>query len=254
MKIALGQMNIAWESWNENVRTAHALAAESAQRGATLLILPEMFNSGFSMNVESIAEPVDGRTATRLASVAAEHEIEIIAGLAIADTDGDRYNSALIFDIEGNIKGRFDKLHPFSHAREDQYYRPGHRQVVFDLQGAPASIFICYDLRFPEVFRSVAREALIVFVIASWPALRQEHWDSLLRARSIENQCFVVGVNRIGTDGNDIVYDGGSVVFDPQGETVARAGAQEELLVVDIEAGEALEVRSAFPFLTDKRF
>ena len=131
---------------------------------------------------------------------------------------------------------------------------PGNEQVVFEVDGIKSSIFICYDLRFPELFRKVAKDINVIFVIANWPEVRQPHWESLLQARAIENQCFIVGVNRIGKDGNDLIYGGGSNVFSPLGENLSRGGKNQEYIVTDLDTAEVGAVRERFPFLQDMKY
>jgi predicted amidohydrolase len=129
----------------------------------------------------------------------------------------------------------------------------GDNVTTFDIDGLPSSIFICYDLRFPEVFRKVAKQVQAIFVIANWPSERVEHWNALLKARAIENQCFIIGVNRTGIDGNGIHYSGSSCVIDPTGSFICSGGESEEYLVSDFDSAQVSKVRAQFPFLRDMR-
>lgn len=254
MKLALAQMNIAWENNQENLAAAAELAGKASASGCDALVFPEMFTTGFTMNVRNIRREDDGETARTLSRLAARFRIHIIAGYqALSEIDGRPRNLAVVFDREGARVATYAKMHPFSLAQEDRFYAAGDRPVTFPLCDMRAGIFICYDLRFPEVFREIAREVQAVFVIANWPESRKDHWLTLLKARAIENQCFVIGVNRVGRDGNGLDYGGGSTVWDPQGGLICSAGEKEDLAVCEILPDFVIEVRTRFPFLQDMR-
>jgi predicted amidohydrolase len=155
---------------------------------------------------------------------------------------------------KGQVIARYIKNHPFSFAKENEYYHPGNDQSIFEIDYTKCSMFICYDLRFPELFRMVARSVKIIFVIANWPEIRQAHWESLLKARAIENQCFIVGVNRIGKDGNGLVYAGGSLVCDPSGNERSRGGKQQEYISTELDVSDVDCIRKKFPFLQDMKY
>lgn len=255
MKIALIQMDIAWEKKAANLSRAAGLIKQARGEQADVAVLPEMFSTGFSMNVELLGETEDGESASFLSDEARRHCINVIAGLQLIEPgEGKGMNKAIIFDRKGELVSTFSKLHLFSPAGEDRHFTPGKSPVVFGLEGVSSSVFICYDLRFPEVFRKVAPDVACVFVIANWPASRGDHWTSLIKARAIENQCYVAGVNRTGIDGNGITYAGQSCVFGPVGEEVTSAGSGEEMLVAEIDPSMVEKTRSEFPFLRDKRF
>ena len=254
MLIGIGQIDIAWEDPPGNRETAERIAKMAAQRGCDVLVLPELFTSGFSMSTAKFAEAMDGPTCALLAGVACRSNLAILAGLAVQDNEKQAVtNSAVFFGRTGRPPTRFDKLHPFSLSGEDRYYKRGGVPVAFDIEGTRASVLICYDLRFPEAFRTVAPEVSIFFVIANWPSGRDSHWESLLKARAIENQAFVVGVNRVGEDGNGVAHNGGSLAFGPWGDELARGGSKEELLLVDIDPAEVGTIRRQYPFLCDRR-
>jgi len=252
MKIALIQMDIKWESKRDNYAKAEKFTKLASDEGCDIVVFPEMFNTGFSMNVASIAEDEDGETSSELSKMAKKNRINIIAGYVVktpGDTKG--RNIAVVYNKTGQFIAKYVKLHPFSFAGEDQYYLAGNDSVVFDIEGIKASIFICYDLRFPEVFRKVARDVQAIFVLANWPSERKEHWLALLKARAIENQCFVIGVNRTGRDGNGILYPGLSAIFDPSGNELFCGGDNVEFMKCEINPQETFEVRERFPFLQD---
>ncbi len=257
MKIASIQLNISWEDKEENLKRASQFVEKAAKENCDLIVFPEMFTSGFSMNSTEIAEVVsvakqDSLTSATLCSLAKKNSINIIAGF-VEKNQTQIENIAVFIARDGKIQARYVKNYPFSFAKEDQFYASGNEQVVFDLEGSSASTFICYDLRFPELFRKVAKQIDIIFVIANWPVNRQMHWETLLKARAIENQCFVVGVNRIGVDGNEMKYGGGSCVFDPLGALLSRGESIQEYIVTEIDLSEASKVRKALPFLSDMK-
>ena len=275
MKLALVQLDIAWEDRAANLSAAAAFVQQAADDACDVVVFPETFTTGFSMNVGEIAEPAGGPTGRWLSEVARKHGMNVIAGFVVSGEveeaprpPGSPYepsgrawgsdnargrNTAVVCDRKGKRIAKYVKMHPFTFAGEDEHYVAGDGPVCFEIDNVPCSVFICYDLRFPEAFRRVARSAHVVFVIANWPAARQEHWTALLKARAIENQCFVVGVNRIGIDGNGLEYAGGSAVYDPTGGLVCEGGPDEPYLAADIAPAAAAAVRKEFPFLDDMR-
>ncbi len=254
MLIGIGQIDIAWEDPSGNRATAERMSTMAAQRNCDVLVLPELFTSGFSMSTAKFAETMDGPTCTLLATAARRSNLAILAGLAIQDSEEQAAtNSAVFFTRDGRQAARFDKLHPFSPGGEDRRYKSGDAPITFDIDDTRASVLICYDLRFPEAFRAVAADVEIFFVIANWPSARAAHWEALLKARAIENQAFVVGVNRVGEGDTGVSYSGGSLAFGPWGDELARSGTQEELLLVNIDPAEVRAVRRQYPFLCDRR-
>lgn len=248
-------MNIQWEDKKENYKRAGTFIQNASEHGCNIVVLPEMFNTGFSMNIFRIGEPENGETASFLSQMAKEYRINIIAGFPIWEMNNEKgRNIAVVYDTEGNVIATFTKLHPFSFAKEDQYYIAGNDIVTFTVDGMLSSIFICYDLRFPEVFRKVTKKVQAIFVIANWPTSRKDHWEALLRARAIENQCFIIGVNRTGADGNGIHYPGASRIYDPLGNNICAGTETEEMIIGEFNPRDADEVRSRFGFLQDIRF
>lgn len=249
MRVSLIQTDTQWESPAANIDKARGFISRAASEGAAIAILPEMFSTGFSMKAHSVA----GAEATeKLSSLASENNISIIAGVA-APLREKGLNKALVIDKSGELIAQYSKMHPFSFAGEDKHYAAGDGPVVFELGGEGSSVFICYDLRFPEVFRTVARDVKVIYVLANWPASRQEHWHALLKARAIENQCFVAGVNRVGRDGNGIEYAGGSCLYGPFGEEIFLAGDRENAYTVELDLSLVDSTRVKYPFLNDMR-
>jgi predicted amidohydrolase len=215
--------------------------------------LPEMFATGFSMNVAAIAQPRGGQTEQFLAATAREHGIFLAGGVVTPGAKGRGRNEAVVYNPEGLEVARYAKLHCFSPAQEHEHYESGNEVVMFDWAGIPTALFICYDLRFPEVFRAAAaRGAKLFVVIANWPTARVDHWLALLTARAIENQAYVLGVNRCGATPK-LEYPGRSLILDPRGRIVADAGAGEIALEA-IPDWEGLEkYRREFAILPDMR-
>ncbi len=252
MKIALIQMKSLWEEKAANLKRAESFVKQAEEEACDVVVFPEMFPSGFSRNVDVIAEGDHDETAAFLAHAAKRSHLYIIAGYAEkAELEGKGRNIAVAYNREGKRLCTYTKIHPFSYAREEQFYLPGNRLVQFEIDGMPASLFICYDLRFPEIFRVVAKEVSAMFIIANWPSARKTHWETLLRARAIENQCFVIGVNRIGTDGCNLTYPGCSHVFDPLGNDLCAGDDQEEFLTAEFPPEEVATIRASFPVLHD---
>ena len=249
--VALGEYDIGWQDPAESMDRAAKVVAAGKRDGAALIVLPEMCTSGFTMDTTGFAEPLDGPSARRLSRLARDHEVWITAGVPTRDSNSRARNSALVFDPSGALIAHYDKQKLFGYASESDFYEPGDSAVIVEIEGVKVAPFICYDLRFPEIFRSVAREVDMIVIIASWPAARRAHWDTLLRARAIENQCYVIGVNRTG-NGGGLVYDGGSAAFDPWGGRVDsdRNGASSVRLA-DVQAQEVKRVRAAYPFIQD---
>jgi len=247
------QLDIAWEDPPANHGRVEELLEGADVAEGSLVVLPEMFATGFSMDVAAVAEPAGGATETFLSSIAARYGSWVIGGVVTQGAGGKGRNEAVAFGADGGEVARYRKRHPFSFADETDYYEPGDDIVRFECSGFTVSPFICYDLRFPECFRaSVTRGTDVFVVIANWPAAREAHWPALLRARAIENQSYVVGINRCGSDPKHS-YSGRSLVLDPIGEVLADAGNEEGLVRAGLEGAFLAKCRSDFPVLADMR-
>ena len=250
MRIALVQMDPAWEDVPENHRRAALLLEEAAAGGARLALLPEMFSTGFSMDSRRIAQPPGGPSESFLREQSARLDLWILASVPEAGEPSPR-NMALLVSPDGSVV-RYAKIHPFSYAGEDRVYTAGDRVVTAEIEGMRVTPLVCYDLRFPEPFRTAADETDLFAVVANWPDQRREHWRALLRARAIENQAYVAGVNRAG-DGNGLHYAGDSAAIAPLGETIVEADDREQVLFADVDPGIVRKLRSRFPALNDRR-
>jgi omega-amidase len=253
MQVVLVQPDVAWEAPEANFeRVRRLLGAQPPQPGA-LVVLPEMFAVGFSMHVAAIHEAEDGPAARFLAELARQYDACVVGGRVTRAPDGRGRNEALAVAPDGQVLARYAKLHPFRFAGETEHYAPGDRIVTFAWQGFTVAPFVCYDLRFPEVYRiATARGATLLVTIANWPVARVGHWTSLLAARAIENQAYAVGVNRAGADPH-VDYPGRSRVIDPKGEVVADAGTGEGVGVATLSLEALTRYRARFPALQDLR-
>ena len=253
MHVMAVQPDIAWEDKSATFDRVDALLTASDIPIAGLIVLPEMFSTGFSMNVAATAEGRDGPTATYLGNLARRTGCTILGGL-VDDAGGGRgRNQAVWFGPDGCEGGRYTKMHSFTMAGEAEHYDAGDRVATFALGGFTVAPLICYDLRFPETFRAAVDAGADLFVIiANWPAVRAEHWRALLIARAIENQAYVVGVNRCGSD-PDHAYAGGSLILDPHGVVLAEAADRPDTLAAPLDHAALADYRRAFPVLENIR-
>lgn len=250
-KIVCGQMDLLWENKHGNFEKVRGLLDHCDASPASMLVLPEMFSTGFSMNVPLIREQEPSETEAFLSSLAREKRISVVGGIVSKGRDNRGRNEAVAFDARGELIARYCKLHPFTFGGESEYYEPGSAIVTFPWNGFVVAPFVCYDLRFPEVFRVATKKGATMFlVIANWPSRRVHHWIALLRARAIENQAYAVGVNRCGSDPK-LEYPGRSVVVDPQGEIIADAGDSEVFLSAEVDVNTMSAWRAEFPALKD---
>jgi predicted amidohydrolase len=266
LRVALGEYDTGWHDPAGSLMRAGELVARAAQSRARLVVLPEMCTTGFSMAPGNHAEPLGGVQTSAFAALAKKHDLWILAGLSMRD-DGGRagstsaatlFNGAVFFSPAGEVASIYRKQRLFSPAGEHEYYVPGDQPAVMVIDGVRVSPFICYDLRFPELFRAVAGEVDAFLLIANWPAARGAHWDVLVRARAIENLCHIVAVNRDGV-ADGILYDGRSIAYGPWGEELPDARSGRELAegsprprIVEIDAAKVAATRAKFPFLQDR--
>ncbi len=252
MRTALVQSDILWEDKVANFDRVRDYLADTS---ADLIVLPELFATGFTMAAAEIAEPDLGQTESFLIALAKEKGAHVIGGLAkiAPNGEGKPKNCAVLATPSGEIACRYEKIHPFSYGDEQLHYAAGSQvqcTSIGDWQVCPT---VCYDLRFPELYRAgTALAAQLLIAIANWPAKRREHWRTLLQARAIENQAYVIGVNRCGADPN-LDYAGDSLAIDPQGTIIADAGCDAGVVTADLNLTEVLDWRDQFPALRDRR-
>lgn len=250
MNVFAVQFNITWEDKTANFAHVRTLLAANPPAPGSLIVLPEMFSTGFSMDLEKTRQRQ--REDEEFLLDLAEDYACTVAGGVVSPVNGERgKNEQVVFSPQGELLARYAKIHPFTLGGEGEKHVAGTEIVIFSWGGFVAAPFICYDLRFPELFRAAARRGADLFVVtALWPARRQQHWLTLLQARAIENQAYVIGVNRVGTE-PELQYAGRSVVIDPHGVIIADAGEQERVLAALIEPAVVQAWRREFPALRD---
>ena len=250
MKVAAIQHDIVWEDAAATRAHVAPLIARAATAGARLIALTEMYATGFSMHPERVAEDEGGPNEQFLLEQAVAHDAYLVASIAQRGDDGAYRNNAILAGPDGTVH-RYAKVHPFSYAQEHVHYAAGDRTLTVTVDDLRVTLFVCYDLRFADWFWACAPDTDLYVVPANWPQPRREHWRALLRARAIENQAYVMGVNRVGTAG-DTPHVGDSVLLDPLGQVLAEAGDGEALLVGDMSRATVSGVRARFPFLLDR--
>ena len=252
MNVLALQTDIFWENKAKNFETVRRLIRKAAPDGDSLVVLPEMFATGFTMNAAVMAEEYGGETEQFLAQTAKEFGVWLVGGVAMRGGDGRARNKALVLSPAGELAGYYSKMRPFTPGGEREHYAAGKRTTAVRVGDCTLSPFICYDLRFPELFREAAaghRPELFV-VIASWPEKRIIHWVRLLQARAIENQAYVVGVNRVGRD-PFYQYTGHSLIVDFNGDVLADAGEREGSVQGQLDLATLRKYREGLPFLED---
>lgn len=250
MRIALGQIDIYWEDKERNREKCEKFICNAKKENADIVVFPEMTLTGVSQNVEKIGER-NLETVEWFKEQSIKYNIYTCFGYVEKDTLKGKNNLSVI-SPEGKKICNYTKIHPFSYGREDKFYDAGEDISLFNIGEDCVSAFICYDLRFPEIFQVVSKKAKLIIVIANWPQKRREAWITLLKARAIENQCYIVGVNRVGTV-KGLHYSGDSMVVDPEGEILASSCEKEELIICDIDTSEVENVRFRFPCKEDRK-
>lgn len=260
MKVAAVQHDIVWCDRRANFDRLAPRIAAAADEGARLVVLSETFSTGFAVGSDDFAEPEDGPSSEFLRATAVRHGIwlagscpEIPAAPSTGSSSTDRRpaNTLVLADPTGDVN-RYRKIHPFTYGGEDRHVRPGTDLVTVRVDDLRVSLFVCYDLRFADEFWQLALDTDVYLVPANWPASRREHWSTLLRARAIENQAYVIGCNRVG-EGGGLQYSGDSLIVDPFGEILAEGHHEECTLLADITAERVADVRDRFRFLPDRR-
>jgi len=252
MKIAGLQLDIAWEDPATNYERVRPWIAAARAAGARLLLLPEMFACGFSMKTDAVREPEDGPSTAFLVEQAREHGLWLGGTVAAVPEGADKpFNTFVLAGPQGQLH-RYRKIHPFTFANEHLFYGAGHDLVTVDVEGLRCTLFVCYDLRFADKMWATAQGTDCYLFVANWPERRRHHWTTLLRARAIENQAYVVGCNRVGV-GGELTYSGDSQIIDPWGEVLASAAGRETLLLAEVDPEVVADARERFPVLKDRR-
>ncbi len=251
VRVAGIQFDMAWEDPGANLPQASSRVADAAAAGARLVVLPEMFATGFSMAAAEMAAHAE-KTRSTLATLARHHGVWLLAGYA---EPGDKrpHNACSLMNPDGDEALHYRKIHPFSLAGEQEHYDSGTRMVTADVEGVRVTPTICYDLRFPEIYRATAAGTDLFVVIASWPDRRSFAWRTLLAARAIDCLAWVLGVNRVGTDPYGVPHRGDTSLVDPMGQTLETLAWVEGIVVGEVDVVQARELRQRLPFLADRR-
>lgn len=250
MKVGLLQYSPSWE--NPELNKTRIINLLSQNSLFELLVMPELTLLGFTMNSAKFAENLDGDSFDFYSKLAREFNLNISGGI-IERENSKYFNSLLILNRQGQLISRYRKIHPFSFSGEDKHYTGGFDPVIAEIDNIKTGLSICYDLRFPELYRTYAKQRVhLILNVANWPDTRIDHWRALLKARAIENQCYVIGVNRIGDD-PALHYNGFSSVYDPMGVELLSSADDEKILICEIDIDYLNQVRNNLPFLRDMR-
>jgi omega-amidase len=251
--LSLGQMQINYDDAEANFERMRAWTAEAAGCGSALVLFPELWYSGYDLEKWArYAAPLGEGLFARVRALARQHHIAV-GGSALELKDGRPYNTFTLFDAEGECRAVYRKLHLFGPLGEDKWLNAGDSFTLWEGEWGPVGLSICYDLRFPEVARRYALQGARLWLLpAQWPTRRIHHWQTLLRARAIENQMFVAAVNGVGPSGRE-QFGGFSAVIEPWGEPLAEGGDQEVLLTTEIDFDQVDEARRRFPVFKDRR-
>lgn len=267
LTVSVLQADLHWENKEKNLQLFEQKISSMKEK-TEIVVLPEMFSTGFSMNPAKLAETMDGNTVSWMKRISKEKKI-IITGSLIVEENGHFYNR-LIWMLPNGTYGTYDKRHRFAFAGEDKEYSAGNKRLIASVKGWKVNLMICYDLRFPVWARqqtshdilkknedrekampeSLHEYDLLIYV-ANWPAKRAHAWKTLLQARAIENQCYVIGANRVGSDGNNIQYSGDSMIIDPLGEVLQQQAYDETVITRLLEKEKLDDIRKRFPFWKD---
>ena len=248
MKIALIQSNLHWEAVSQN-RNSFEEKITKIDSEVDLVILPEMFSTGFTMNPKDVAETMQGETIVWMKSIAKQKNCAITGSLII--TENNQFYNRLLFVFPSGEIQFYDKRHLFSLAGEDKIYRAGSQKQIVEYLGWKICLQVCYDLRFPVFARNVENYDLLLYV-ANWPKVRINAWDILLKARAVENLSYIIGVNRTGVDANNHEYNGHSQVIDFLGNPILEPQENEGVFIVELDKNIMLETRKKLNFLSDK--
>ena len=252
------QSNLIWEEKSANLRLLEQKIAGIEEK-TEIVVLPEMFNTGFSMRPEALAETMEGETVEWMKRVSRENGIVLTGSLMIEEAG--KYYNRLVWMLPNGQYGHYDKRHLFAFGEEDKHYSPGNKRLIASVKGWKINLQVCYDLRFPVWARQAPLSSRrgdgggveydVLIYVANWPERRSHAWKTLLCARAIENQCYVVGVNRVGSDGKNVNHSGNSLVIDPLGQVLYHMADEEDVNTITLQKEMLEDVRSKFPFWKD---
>ncbi len=248
LKITTFQAYLFWENIDKNLKNI-GLRLSSIREKTDLIVLPEMFNTGFTMNADALAEEMGGKTMKWMQEMAEKFKSVITGSIIIKEND--KFYNRLIWMRPDNTYEYYDKRHLFGMANEDKTYTAGDKHLIVELNGWKIMPAICYDLRFPVWLRNNDEQYDLLLLVANWPEKRINHWRALIPARAIENQSFVIALNRVGHDGNEVYHSGDSTCIDPQGNVVYYKRDEEDLYTFSINKEDVELARKFLPFLKD---
>ena len=254
VKVAMVQMDIEFGNPAKNFSRVGEALGQAKAEGAKVVVFPEMWNTGYDLGSLPLLADRDGRrTKTLVGQLAKQLALNVVAGSVATLKDGRFYNTTYAFDQTGQVVAEYDKAHRFGPMQEDQYVAAGDQSAIYEVAGLKSASLICYDLRFPEWWRTAGTKGVNIFFLpAEWPASRIEQWEALLKARAIENQAFVIGVNRVGDDPNNR-FNGHSMAIAPSGEVLANAGETAGITLVEVDQTAVQEAKKLFDIQNDRR-
>ncbi|MBD1367263.1 amidohydrolase [Mucilaginibacter sp. ZT4R22] len=248
LKVTVYQGYLFWENIDKNLQNI-SLRLSGIREKTNLIILPEMFNTGFTMNAEALGEEMGGKTMKWMHDTAKKYDCVVTGSLIIKD-DGKYYNRLIWMRTDGTCE-HYDKRHLFALGKEHNTYTAGTKKLIVDINGWKICPAICYDLRFPVWLRNVDEDYDVLMIVANWPERRALHWRTLIPARAVENQSYVIAVNRVGHDGNEVYHSGDSTCISPNGDVVYYKRDEEDVYTFSIIYDEVKKIRRALPFLKD---
>lgn len=253
-KVALIQMDVTYGDPKVNFARVNKWVMDAVQSGADIVVLPELWDTGYDLERLDVLADKDAHATTEfLSDLAKQHNVTIIGGSVAENSKDGMKNTMLVINRNGELVHKYSKLHLFQLMDEHLHLVEGQDEADFELDGVPSAGFICYDIRFPEwVRKSAVNGAKVMYVVAEWPKPRIDHWRALLQARAIENQCYVVACNRVGSDPNN-EFGGMSLVVDPWGGIVTEGGDEEKMVLAEIDLDKVDDVRKRIPIFQDRR-
>ena len=251
LSFSLIQTSLFWEDKEANLAMLEK-KIKGIESYTEVVVLPEMFSTGFSMRSSDFAETMEGPTVQWMRRIATEKKVILVGSLIIKEENN--FYNRLIWMLPNGELGFYDKRHLFAYANEDRHYTAGNKRLIASVKGWKINLQICYDLRFPVWARQQAEPYDVLLYVANWPEKRNHAWKTLLTARAIENQCYTIGVNRVGVDGNNIAYSGDSLIIGPLGEVLYHCAYEEDVFTITLQKQELTHTRNQFPFWKDADF
>ncbi len=248
LKVTVFQCYLFWENIDKNLQNI-SLRLSAIREKTDLIILPEMFNTGFTMNASTLGEPMDGKTMEWMQSTAQHYDCVVTGSIIISEDD--KFYNRLIWMRPDGTYDHYDKRHLFALGKEHNTYTAGTKRLIVELKGWKICPVICYDLRFPVWLRNNDTAYDLLLVVANWPEKRALHWRTLIPARAVENQSYVIALNRVGHDGNEVYHSGDSMCISPNGDVVYYKRDEEDVYTFSVNAEELVKIRRQLPFLAD---